>query len=95
MVPAVEPILDHSENLLCQPEISRGKFNHYLRSTIGLVRRYRAHFLVSGRGENFNAFTEMRHALYAANPDLFASMLTNVARDSFDTWRADGLNDEA
>lgn len=72
-----------------EPSISRGKFNHYLRSVIGLVRRYRAHFLESGRGDKFNAFTEMRHALYAANPEAFATMLTNVARESFDAWRLD------
>ena len=71
-----------------EPNISRGKFNHYLRSAIGLVRRYKMHFLASGRGERFNAFTEMRHALYAANPDAFAVMLTNVAREAFDSWQA-------
>lgn len=75
--------------------ISRGKFNHYLRSTIGLVRRYKAHFLESGRGEKFNAFTEMRHALYTANPEAFASMLTNVARESFDAWRAEDAANQA
>lgn len=72
-----------------EPGISRGKFNHYLRSTIGMVRQYRAWFIESGLGEKFNAFTEMRHALYAANPDAFAGMLTNVARNTFDGWRAD------
>jgi len=71
-----------------EPKISRGKFNHYLRSTIGMVRQYKAWFIESGRGEKFNAFTEMRHALYAANPDAFAGMLTNVARETFDGWRA-------
>lgn len=71
------------------PGISRGKFNFYLRSRIGLVRDYKAWFLDSGRGETFNAFTEMRHALYAANPPAFAGMLTNVARETFDDWRAD------
>jgi hypothetical protein len=34
----------------------------------------------------------MRHALYAANPETFAGMLTNVARDSFDTWLAEDGN---
>jgi putative GTP pyrophosphokinase len=71
-----------------KPDISRGKFNFYLRTTIGLVRQYKVWFLESGRGEKFNAFTEMRHALYAANPDAFSSMLTNVARETFDAWRA-------
>ncbi|MET1755765.1 hypothetical protein ABVV53_09885 [Novosphingobium sp. RD2P27] len=71
-----------------EPAISRGKFNHYLRSTIGLVRRYKADFLAEGKGETFNAFTEMRHCLYAANPEIFSGMLTNVARESFDAWVA-------
>jgi ppGpp synthetase/RelA/SpoT-type nucleotidyltranferase len=72
-----------------EPKISRGKFNHYLRSTIAYVRQYKSWFLESGKGDKFNAFTEMRHALYAANPDIFAGMLTNVARESFDAWRAE------
>jgi putative GTP pyrophosphokinase len=75
-----------------EPGISRGKFNHYLRTTIGMVHQYRAWFLAEGKGEKFNAFTEMRHALYAANPDNFSGMLTNVARDTFDAWRADVAN---
>ncbi len=70
-----------------EPGISGGKFNHYLRTTIGMVHQYKAWFLQEGKGERFNAFTEMRHALYAANPDVFGGMLTNVARDTFDTWR--------
>jgi putative GTP pyrophosphokinase len=73
----------------CEPTISRGKFNYYLRSMIGLIRRYRVYFLQSGKGERFNPFTEMRHALYAANPELFRTMLTNVAREAFDTWLAE------
>lgn len=77
-----------------EPEIGRGKFNHYLRSTIGLVRRYRVHFLGSGKSEKFNAFTEMRYALYATDPGLFASMLTRVARASFDAWLAEDVQQQ-
>jgi ppGpp synthetase/RelA/SpoT-type nucleotidyltranferase len=78
-----------------EPKISRGKFNYYLRTTIGLVRQYKAWFIDSGRGEKFNAFTEMRHALYAANPDDFAGMLTNVARETFNAWRVENPNEQA
>jgi putative GTP pyrophosphokinase len=78
-----------------EPGISRGKFNHYLRTTIGMVHHYRAWFLAEGKGEKFNAFTEMRHALYAANPDNFGGMLTNLAREAFDAWRADLANQPA
>ncbi|WP_264424394.1 GTP pyrophosphokinase family protein [Novosphingobium sp. KCTC 2891] len=72
-----------------QPGISRGRFNYYLRETIGLVRRYREYFLANGFGDTFNAYTEMRHCLYAANRELFSDMLVNIARERFDTWIAD------
>jgi hypothetical protein len=75
-----------------EPGISRGKFNHYLRSTIGMVHQYKAWFLEQGKGEKFNAFTEMRHALYAADPVAYGGMLTNVARETFDAWRAENAN---
>lgn len=74
-----------------EPRISRGKFNHYLVTTIVQVRRYRAYFLESGRGDRFNAFTVMRHALYTAKPETFGDMLTNVARASYDAWRAEDV----
>lgn len=69
-----------------EPTISRGKFHRYLHGTIGTVRNYRTHFIETGRGDTFNAFTGMRHALYAANPAIYAGMLTNVARENFDAW---------
>jgi ppGpp synthetase/RelA/SpoT-type nucleotidyltranferase len=77
-----------------KPNISRGKFNYYLREKIGLVRRYKEHFLATGRGEKFNAFTEMRHALYAAEPGVFANILTNVSRKSFEAWLAENATEE-
>ncbi|MEG3159375.1 hypothetical protein U1763_02560 [Sphingomonas sp. LB2R24] len=78
-----------------EPTVSRGEFNHYLRTTIAMVRRYRTYFLGSGKGERFNAFTVMRHCLYAAKPEIFSSMLTNVARTSFDAWRETTANEHA
>lgn len=84
-----------AEVIAREPGISRGKFNHYLRTTIGMVHQYKAWFLQEGKGEKFNAFTEMRHALYAAAPDKFSGMLTNVARENFDTWRADNADQQA
>ena len=83
-----------AEVVALEPDISRGKFNVYLREAIKLVRRYKADFLASGRSEKFNPFTEMRHALYVANPGVFGAMLTKTARQSFDDWRmTDGTND--
>lgn len=72
-----------------KPDISRGKFNFYLRETIGEVRRYKADFEVRPEGTPLNPFTVMRHCLYAGDPDVFASLLTDRARESFDAWRAE------
>ncbi|RVI10283.1 (p)ppGpp synthetase [Sinorhizobium meliloti] len=70
-----------------KPDISRGKFNFYLRETISEVRRYKADFEARPDGTPLNPFTIMRHCLYAADPDVFASILTDRARESFDAWR--------
>jgi|TARA_B100000378_G_scaffold107119_1_gene85626 putative GTP pyrophosphokinase len=83
-----------SEIVNREPGISRAKFNFYMRSQIGLVRQYRDHFLENGKGEQFNAFTEMRHALYAAEPAIYASMLTRGAKENFDNWRASNCPQE-
>ena len=72
-----------------KPDISRGKFNFYLRETIGGVRRYKADFEARPEGTPLNPFTVMRHCLYAGDPDVFASLLTDRARESFDAWRAE------
>jgi ppGpp synthetase/RelA/SpoT-type nucleotidyltranferase len=72
-----------------KPDISRGKFNFYLRETISEVRRYKADFEARPDGTSLNPFTVMRHCLYAGDPGVFASLLTDRARESFDAWRAD------
>ncbi|KTQ88033.1 (p)ppGpp synthetase [Aureimonas ureilytica] len=72
-----------------KPDISRGKFNFYLREKIGQVRRYKADFEARPEGTPLNPFTVMRHCLYAGDPDVFASLLTDRARESFDAWRAE------
>lgn len=69
-----------------EPTISRGKFNFYLRETIGEVRRYKAEFEARPDSGTMNPFTEMRHCLYMANPETFTLMLTDRARESFDAW---------
>ena len=76
-----------SEIIQREPEISRGKFNFYLRKNIALVRRYKIFFLQQGVSESFNPFNEMRHCLYAGNPNNFSGMLTRVARENFDRWK--------
>ncbi|RVI66072.1 (p)ppGpp synthetase [Sinorhizobium meliloti] len=67
-----------------KPDISRGKFNFYLRETISTVKRYQTEF--EATGDTMNPFTIMRHCLYAGDPAVFASILTDTARARFDAW---------
>lgn len=78
-----------AEIIRLEPAISRGKFNYYLRENIGLIRRYKDHFLAEAAGNTFNAFTEIRHCLYAADPEIFGEMLNNLAKEAFEDWRRD------
>lgn len=76
-----------SEVIRNEPSISRGKFNYYIREYINIVRQYREYVFANGLSNNFNPFTEMRHCLYAAAPELFASILTARARKNFEAWQ--------
>ena len=73
------------EIISLKPDISRGKFNFYLRETISDVKQYQADF--ESTGDSMNAFTIMRHCLYAEDQQRFAPILTDTARHRFDTWR--------
>lgn len=83
------------EVVALKPDISRGKFNFYLRETITEVRRYKADFEARTDGGGFNPFTVMRHCLYAGDAEHFATLLTDRAREAFDLWRADNRPGEA
>lgn len=72
------------EIIASKPDITRGKFNLYLRRAIGTVKRYQ-HDLQK-TGETMNPYTVMRHCLYAGDRGAFASMLTETARANFDIW---------
>lgn len=67
-------------------DISRGKFNFYLRENISRVKRYQVDFLKANPGEGFNAYTVIRHCLYVGDPGVFTGMLTNTARTAFQAW---------
>jgi putative GTP pyrophosphokinase len=70
-----------------KPNISRGKFNYYLRETFSVVKQYQEEFEKSG--ERMNPFTMMRHCLYTGESEVFSAILTDTARDRFDAWLKD------
>jgi putative GTP pyrophosphokinase len=74
------------EIMTLKPDISRGKFNFYLRESITKVKQYQDEF--KGTGEKMNPFTIMRHCLYAGDQGVFESVLTDTAREQFETWLA-------
>jgi len=75
------------EIIKCKPDISRGKFNFYMKENIGLVKKYQTYFESNNQSDSLNAYTLIRHCLYAGDPVLFSGILNDVPRESFDKWR--------
>ncbi|MBT9589363.1 MAG: (p)ppGpp synthetase, partial [Thiobacillus sp.] len=69
-----------------EPNISRAKFNFYMRENISKVKRYQAAFEKANPNDKFNPYTIIRHSLYLGNKTAFASILTNIAKDTFESW---------
>lgn len=78
------------EIIKCKPDISRGKFNFYMKENLATIRKYQAEFEAANPNDTLNAYTIIRHCLYAGDPSAFSSMLNNISRDSFDKWRSAG-----
>lgn len=68
------------------PGITRGKFNFYMRESIGIVKRYKAFIENQAGKDQIYPFTTIRHCLYHGSKEVFKNLLTNVARESFDNW---------
>lgn len=63
------------------PDISRSKFNFYMKNNIAKVKQYQGEKL-----EKMNPYTVIRHCLYAGDKGIFETMLTDDARENFDAW---------
>jgi putative GTP pyrophosphokinase len=74
------------EIISLMPDISRGKFNFYMRENISRVKRYQAWFEQSNPNEKLNPYTIIRHCLFLGDKVRFANILTNVAKESFEPW---------
>ena len=75
------------EIVMMSSNISRGKFNFYLRETITDVKQYFAES--ESAGEIMSPFDVMRHCLYAGDSQAFASMLADADRNKFEHWRSE------
>lgn len=71
-----------------KPDITRGKFNYYMRENISRVKRYQAEFEKNTPSDKFNPYTLIRHCLYLGDKQIFGDILTNIAKESFEKWLA-------
>lgn len=74
------------EILNMKPDITRGKFNFYMRTTISKVKRYQSYFEKENKNDTLNPYTVIRHCLYLGDKNVFAPILTTVAKESFEAW---------
>jgi len=69
-----------------KPDITRGKFNFYMRENISKVKKYKEYFEEQNPTDSLNPYTVIRHCLYLGDKDIFSTMLTNQATDNFEAW---------
>lgn len=72
--------------LECQPQMTRALLNGLVTKNIGTVKQYQSAFEARDSSNRLNPFTVIRHSLYLADRALFASLLTAVAKASFEAW---------
>jgi GTP pyrophosphokinase len=68
------------------PDMSRGKFNFYLRETITIIKQYNIYFEKAYERPTLNPYTVIRHCLYLGDKPVFSGLLTQAAKDTFDEW---------
>lgn len=77
------------EIVVLEPEIDPKKLNTYMQNNISKVKKYKSHFEKIKVTDRLNPYTSFRHCLYLGNREKFRSVLTNVARESFELWLSD------
>lgn len=70
------------------PDLTRADFNSHLRIHLPTVKRYQASY-TKDTGKAMNPFTLIRHAVFLVDPERFSTLLTTLARERFDAWRAE------
>jgi putative GTP pyrophosphokinase len=74
------------QEIVALKEISRGKFNYYMRENISTVKRYRDYREKENIRERFNPYTVIRHCLYLGDKRAFERILTSAARQAIEEW---------
>jgi ppGpp synthetase/RelA/SpoT-type nucleotidyltranferase len=71
------------EIVTLEPGITRGKFNFYMRENITKVKHY---FEDPTPTDKLNPFSIIKHCLYLGNKTNYKNILTNVEKESFESW---------
>ncbi|WJV27311.1 MULTISPECIES: GTP pyrophosphokinase [Pseudomonas] len=72
-----------------KPDISRGKFNFYMRENISKIKKYKEFFEDAYPSDKLNPYTIIRHCLYLGEKEIFEKLLTSQAAETFESWLAD------
>lgn len=93
------PFHDHkvdgfvTELLAADPSVTAEVIDAALTGTDNLLLKYRAYQFERFRNR-LNPYTTIRHALFASDPEKFKSLLFDLQRATFDSWRTTVDKDE-
>ncbi|WP_307718600.1 GTP pyrophosphokinase [Massilia violaceinigra] len=67
-------------------DVTRKKFNFYMKENIAKVKKYQVHFEIENISDKLNPYTIIRHCLYLGDKSVFSKLLTNLAKNNFEAW---------
>lgn len=79
------------EIVTLKPDITRGKFNFYMRENLSTIKKYKEYFENEYPSDFLNPYTIIRHCLYLGDKDIFEKLLTNQSTETFEKWLANEL----
>jgi len=74
-----------------KPDISRGKFNFYMRENISKVKKYKEFIENKDSSDRFNPYAVIRHCLYLGEKEIFLKLLTGQSAETFEAWLAENV----
>lgn len=73
------------------PNISRGKFNYYMRENVSKAKKYQAWFESRNQNEKMDPYDVIRHCLYFGEPQVFSTILSNLAKERVANWQSNSV----